>query len=275
MTLPAFLGIGALKAGTSTLHDLLARHPGAALPVHRKEVMYFDRHHARGLGWYAEHFAHSDGRVPGEISPNYLYDPAVPARVAAALPDVRLFVVLRDPVQRLYSQYKFHIKENRYGGDLAAFLEEHPNAVERGLYAAQLRRWLDHVDGSSLLALSFRELASTPHATLDRLLPHLGLPPAPLGDLHAASNAAARPRFHRVYAAGRQVARWLYDHDLAWIAHGLKRVGVRRVFVPDHAPEPVFPPLTPELRERLTDRYAADQAALPAILAQLAPGSAA
>ncbi len=69
MILPRFVGIGAMKAGTSTVHDLLAAHPGVAVPRHRKEVMFFDRHHDRGAAWYASHFEHAGERVPGRSPP--------------------------------------------------------------------------------------------------------------------------------------------------------------------------------------------------------------
>ena len=105
--LPDFLGLGAQRSGTTTLHMLLRKHPQAFVPD-VKEVQYFSLHYNRNLRWYAEHFirAEADHRV-GEISLYYLYHPKIPERVASFLPHVKLVVLLRDPVERSLSGY-FH-----------------------------------------------------------------------------------------------------------------------------------------------------------------------
>ena len=107
--LPDFLGIGTQKGGTTYLHGLLQQHPQVFL-AHPKELHYFSLHHQRGLDWYGRHFeaAAPDQRC-GEVTPYYLFHPLAAERIAAALPDVKLIVLLRDPVERALSQY-FHSK---------------------------------------------------------------------------------------------------------------------------------------------------------------------
>ena len=111
--LPDFLVIGAQRAGSTSLFAQLCEHPGVAAPSH-KEIHYFDLQSFRGLRWYRSHFppaGRSRGRITGEASPYYLFHPAVPARVAEALPDVRLVALLRDPVARAYSQYQLSVRD--------------------------------------------------------------------------------------------------------------------------------------------------------------------
>ena len=105
--LPEFLGIGVQKGGTTTLQRLLERHPQVWLPP-EKEVHFFSRHYARGCQWYADRFAAArPDQHCGEITPYYVFHPQAARRIAALLPQVRLIVLLRDPVERCLSQY-FH-----------------------------------------------------------------------------------------------------------------------------------------------------------------------
>ena len=87
MTLPTFLGIGAMRAGTTWLHDLLASHPDVFVPARRKEVNFFSFYYERGLSWYERFFPPESEaqnyRAIGEISPIYLYCDPCPERIAS------------------------------------------------------------------------------------------------------------------------------------------------------------------------------------------------
>lgn len=95
--LPDFLIIGAAKSGTSFLHEMLLKHPGVAFK-HRpnmpksqgKEIHYYDSraYQRHGLQWYKAHFPFGSGMVTGEATPLYIFDPRVPARVYADMPEV-------------------------------------------------------------------------------------------------------------------------------------------------------------------------------------------
>jgi hypothetical protein len=128
--LPHFLIIGAAKAGTTGLHEHLASHPGL-VPPSRKEVHYFDHHYHRPLRWYERKFP---AGVPGlrfESTPDYLFLPFVPRRVAHVLPGARFVVVLRDPVARAISHYHMQQRWTTPRPDLAAVLaREDPQVVQ-------------------------------------------------------------------------------------------------------------------------------------------------
>src|SRR4051794_41103707 len=96
--LPDFVGIGALKAGTTFLDGLLRSHPQLQLPTYLKETEYFSRYYERGRGWYESLFALSAPGPFGEVSPQYLSDPRCVHRVQAATPDARLIVSVRNPI---------------------------------------------------------------------------------------------------------------------------------------------------------------------------------
>ena len=109
---PDFLIIGAEKAGTTWLHDVLRAHPDLFLPD-TKELHFFNRFDSngreidtyarRGLDWYQRHFEAAErGKPAGEATPLYLCDPAAPRRIRRTLPEARFIVLLRDPVSRTW-----------------------------------------------------------------------------------------------------------------------------------------------------------------------------
>ena len=137
MTLPNLLGLGAQRAGTTWLDGVLRGHPDIFLPSRRKEVHFFDRYFQRGVDWYSTYFPRislaSDFKWIGEITPAYLYDPSVPARILATLPDCHFIVTLRNPADRAYSQYCYKVRNTADKRTFAEFIDEEQDALERGI----------------------------------------------------------------------------------------------------------------------------------------------
>jgi hypothetical protein len=215
---PTFLVIGAQKSGTTSLHRFLAGHP-AVLCATPKEVHYFDiaHHYGYGDGWYLSHFPlrsraravrRDVGAEPavGEATPDYLLHPHVPARVQRFDPGLKLVAVLRDPVERAYSQYQMQVRkygetlsfeealereEAEYPEELARMVadpaytwphDRRRSYVARGLYAEQLERWLPLFPQERLLVLTSEELWSDPATTLRAVEGFLGIPEWPGGE---------------------------------------------------------------------------------------------
>lgn len=200
---PDALGIGVQKGGTTTLHHLLQSHPEVFLPD-CKEVHYFSKHYAEGPQWYARQFAEAPaGSLCMEITPYYVFHPMVPERVRQLLPQARLILLLRDPVERTLSQL-FH--SCRLGFEtlppeqaLAAELERlagaeavlsrpdglHPSHqehsyVSRSRYEQQLQRWRSWFPDEQLLLLRSEDLFARPDWAWSRLQEFLRLTPRPL-----------------------------------------------------------------------------------------------
>lgn len=107
--LPDFICLGAQKGGTTTLHEMLKNHPSAYMP-REKETHFFSNNYNKGTRWYETKF---DGcrekQLCGEITPYYLYHPLAAIRMKKTVPNAKLIILLRDPVERAISQY-FHSK---------------------------------------------------------------------------------------------------------------------------------------------------------------------
>jgi Sulfotransferase domain len=216
--LPGFLIVGAQKAGTTSLHAYLSEHPSVLSPA-TKEVHFFDHDFHRGLSWYRAHFERSTrpGRLGGESTPYYLFHPLVPGRVAEALPDCRLIVVLRNPVDRAFSHHNHEralgfedldferaiaAEPGRLAGEeerLAAdgryrsFAHQHHSYLGRGRYAEQLERWLERFDRDRLLVLSAEDLFAEPARIVSEAQEFLGLAPVAAADLSARNARAYAP----------------------------------------------------------------------------------
>ncbi len=202
--LPDWLVIGAQKAGTTSLAEYLGTH-SQVRSAELKEIDYFTWFYDRPLRWYRGFFPlERTCRSTGEASPSYLYDPRVPARVAKTLPDVRLIAVLRDPVDRAFSHYHHERKRGFEPLDFEAALAAEPDRLiaehervgtdpgyvsmrlrhwsylDRGLYAQQLRGWLEHFPQEGVHVVCAEEMFADPAAVYSRALEFLGLPDEPL-----------------------------------------------------------------------------------------------
>lgn len=196
--LPGFLVIGAQKAGTTALYAYLRWHPEITGPSW-KEVSFFDRHWWRGEAWYRGQFPlRASGRLVGEASPSYLFHPLAPERARALVPEAKLVALLRDPVERAYSQYQHEValgreplsfedaldaEEERTRGEVERLVADpryfsrawwdHTYAT-RGLYAEQLERWLAVYPREQLLVLTTDELGERTAETYAAVLSFLG-----------------------------------------------------------------------------------------------------
>lgn len=197
---PAFLIIGAQKAGTTSLYGWLRHHPGVTM-TQTKELHFFDREFHRGTEWYFEQFS---GPCPGEATPYYLFHPLAPKRAAEAIPDAKLIVLLRDPVSRAWSHYHhvrrqgneplsfldaIEVEKLRMRGEVGKILEDpryfslnHQkfSYLTRGLYADQILRWLRYFPREQLLAIETSALHRDPQGSLNRVSAFLEIEPVTL-----------------------------------------------------------------------------------------------
>lgn len=199
--LPDFMIVGAMKSGTSSLFDHVRQHPLVA-PPYRKETHYLDlgRHRGCPALWYRAHFPlrarMRPGMITGEATPDYMFDPAIPPALRAMRPDLRLIVVLRNPVDRVISHYHHEVRMGREHLSLETALEleearlatarkagaeggetlQHASYRRRSIYAPQLRILLEHFPRERVLVLSSRQLFDDPAAVMAETQEFLGLP---------------------------------------------------------------------------------------------------
>lgn len=210
---PDFLIVGAPKAGTTALHSALARHPEVFMSS-PKEPKYFlcdqappphwrgpgDKHSQQEWVWrrndyealFSEAPAHS---VRGESTPFYLWSRGAHRRIAEALPDVRLIAVVRDPIDRAYSNWMhlwcdglepvpdfleaFRMEPRRIHDGYAPFWRYR----ELGCYGEQLQHLFRYVDPDRVLLMRYRELIEDPCGAVDRACSFLGIKTGHVGEI--------------------------------------------------------------------------------------------
>ena len=210
---PTFLLIGTQKGGTTSLYSYLASHPQVSASIIH-EIHYFSFNYNCGERWYRAHFLppwwlRSRGLQVGEASTSYLFIPWVPARVAAFAPDLKLIVMLRNPVDRAYSHYKMSVRQGRetLSFEKAIALESERLQRERGLfgpdkafaqgtshrvhsyllrghYAEQLERWFAHFPHQQILILESEKFFFEPERLYTKVQAFLGLPEYHLSTYH-------------------------------------------------------------------------------------------
>ncbi|CAL9532422.1 hypothetical protein SUDANB121_04086 [Nocardiopsis dassonvillei] len=239
-TLPDFLICGAQRSGTTSLFKSLCANPAATGPVLRKGVHFFDTGYLRGTSWYRSHFPlrtrlrarRGRDRVRVfESSPYYLFHPLAAERIARDLPEVRVVVILRDPVERAYSAHAHEtargfetepfaraveLEEARLAGEEERLIadpeytshsHQHHGYVARGRYADQLERMEKHLGRDRMYVADHAELFDGTTRELRRIEGFLGLPPGPdrVPGRHNARERAVMPAGLRAELAERFV----------------------------------------------------------------------
>ena len=169
--LPNLIIIGGQKCATTSLHYYLGLHPEIFMS-RQKELNFFIREYNwdKGVEWYKSNFT-GKARVFGESSPDYTHYPffaGVPERMYTLVPETRLIYILRNPIERIASEYVHRYvdgKENRTIEKALAHLHDNPYVL-RSKYFMQLEQYLDFFDKSSILIITSEDLYSYPRKTL-------------------------------------------------------------------------------------------------------------
>ena len=259
--LPSFVIIGAAKAATTWLGSNLQLHPGVFMPG--PEPHFFSREFERGISWYATWFQGAgEGQAVGEKSADYLAHPAAAGRMRAALPEARLVVQLRNPVERAYSDYCMLFRRGEVGGNPARYLDaQHARRgrfLQDGLYGQHLSRYFDVFPRDQIMCVVYDDLKQNPAQIFSAVCRHVGVDP------QAASMSASRVKdketpmlplaLRRLLRPLKGVAAPLRENAMFSAGRALLARPVR------------YPPLPRELRERLAEYYADDIQALERLL---------
>lgn len=217
---PDFIVIGTKRGGTTSLWYALSGHPDV-LPMYpslqqAKSPHYFDLNYGKGMRWYRAHFPTARQRsshekrtgvtpLSGEASPYYMFHPLAAERIARDLPEVKLIVSLRNPVDRIWSHYRERVggadatetlsfrdaldaEEDRLAGEADRIISESPgynsfhhdfsSYLARGRYAEHLRPFVGLFSGR-LLVLRAEDYYENENRELTKISDFLGLPPYP------------------------------------------------------------------------------------------------
>jgi hypothetical protein len=208
---PGFLIIGGQRCGTTSMYRTLSTHPNVLKPVLHKGVHYFDTSYSRGMRWYRAHFpllstAHRVQRRTGtrpltfESSPYYMFHPLAADRIRRDLPEAKVIVLLRDPVERAYSAHAHELargfetedfetaialEESRLQGEAQRILadpsynshsHQHHGYLQRGRYIEHLERLEAVLGRERMHVVDSHRFFTDPEPVYDDVLRFLELP---------------------------------------------------------------------------------------------------
>jgi len=231
--LPDFIIIGEMRCGSTTLWEMLDRHPAVAFPE-EKELHFFDDRDGkwgRGVDWYGGLFRHiGRGMAAGEATPDYLFHDGACERIAATVPGAKLLVILRDPKERAWSHYWHNIRRGRetLGFDEAMKAEagrmaspdvairSHFSYVTRGHYVRRLRYFERIVGRDSLSVVFLEDLIADPERCMRQVCAHLGIDAVPevLTRMPPQRNKADYPRWPALSALTRRMMKGVRGNPL-------------------------------------------------------------
>jgi hypothetical protein len=245
-----------------------------------KEAHFFcwDLLYDQGLEWYERQFEHCrEGRVVGEATPDYMYLPHVPERMARDVPGARLVFILRNPVDRAYSHYWHEVQlgwerlpfERAISGEASRIrrsAEErfHFSYVDRGEYAKHLARFMEHFPEERVHVMLFEDVRADLGGALAPLFAFLGVEVDFVPVREETRNVGGRPSFPALQwlaRKGNPLLRQLPESKLETglghrvgmaLANAVTRINVRKR----------YPPMTVSTRDSLRRHFEGPNAAL-------------
>lgn len=225
-----FVICGTQKGGTAALDMYLRGHPEVCM-ANKKEVHFFDNEDAFRAGTPDYSNFHSffspepRHKVIGEATPIYMYWRDAPRRIWQYNPDMKLIVLLRNPIDRAYSHWNMEKSENRDSSSFwdAIHSEEERcrealpyqhrvySYIDRGFYLEQLRRLWAFFPRKQVLTLKNEELRKNPNETLQKIFAFLGVRPLPLIN---AVNVESFPYSSSMSERERSYLRSVFEYEI-------------------------------------------------------------
>jgi ribosomal protein S15P/S13E len=207
---PDFFIVGAQKCGTTSLYNYLIQHP-CVLSANEKEIHFFSDKYNLGIYWYRAQFPslvkkyrhlwhYHQKIITGEATPYYLFHPHAATRIKSLYPDSKIIIMLRNPVDRAFSHYRYHVKLKaetlsfeeaiaqeplRLRGELDRMIADERydsnnyklySYLERGKYIDQIERWAELFPKDQLLIIKSEDFFSDPEEIFNSTLDFLELP---------------------------------------------------------------------------------------------------
>ncbi|MEB3212707.1 MAG: sulfotransferase [Leptolyngbyaceae bacterium] len=196
MTLPTFLGIGVEKSGTTSIYHYLKQHPEIFMsPIKEtnfleqewgEDVVQAHRDLAKRVDTL-EKYQHlfetaGNAKAIGEISPNYLFHyQSSSKRIQRYVPHAKMIAILRDPVERAFSDYLMHLRDVINGGhptplaDQVRYKSQTSFTIRKGLYYAPLKFFINTFGAGQIKVCLYEDLCCAPVELMQDIYRFLGV----------------------------------------------------------------------------------------------------
>ena len=241
---PNLFLVGAPRAGTTTLYDFLKRTKGIYMS-NKKEPHYFSQSiepkflfkPIRDEKKYLDLFKDvKDEKIVGEASTTYLWDPKAHLLIHEKSPDAKIIILLRDPVQRAYSNYLLRISSGKtysFSDSIKQALEAKNDfykgvIIKGGFYAEQIKRYLDEFGSDRIKIIIFEEFIKEPRRIVKEVLEFLEINEETPKEIKLTHNILTKPR--NKIAAGLMQNIFIRNTAKILLPYQVSEIIVRKIF---------------------------------------------
>jgi len=213
-----FIGVGFPRSGTTWLHEVMKAHPDIYVPTLRKELNFFKGQANLDWDWYRSFFDNVDSeqyKSVGEISTAYIRNLDRIIQIKENYPNIKIIICLRNPVDRMYSNYKF---EKRRGNKISSFENYFQDSLKNKDwtvdYSKRMKSIREVFDSKNIITLILEDDIIKPHNGYKILSDHLNLDRNKFPLNVGVVNASYEPRFRLINLAARKCARFLRKNNM-------------------------------------------------------------
>lgn len=178
--IPDFIGIGTAKAATKWIFQCLKEHPEICTTL-KRETKFFNReyNYRKGIEFYLSLFKHCPkNKIKGEFTSDYLLVPKTAKLIHAYFPKIKIFACLRNPVEKVYSEYHYHHKMKWRLSIYPTFeeaIERESGLIKEGYYHKQIKPYFNLFPKENILVLFYEEISENPFEFVKNLYTFLGV----------------------------------------------------------------------------------------------------
>lgn len=254
---PDYLVVGAAKSATTWITERLRVHPSVFMPGGENHYFSNAYDYVSVLSpAYLENFAQAKpGQIIGENSNSYWVDPGAPARIADALPNAKIIISLRNPIDRAYSEYCMHYRTGRVSDDVAAYLDpertQKPVFIQTSMFFTLLQRYQAYFTQNNIHLVFQDDLKTDPAGVLQGLHRFLGVEPM---ELDAAQGGKVNAGEHSFLPRG--VRRFVNHTKVGRVMAGAaKATGTNQLLIRLMGKKIEYPPLPDGLRQKMAEYF--------------------
>ena len=199
--LPDFIISGTVRSGTTSLYYNICEHP-SVLPADYDEIGFFDSNYHLGINWYRSMFPtekemervkkETNFAITGEDTPFYFWKKEAAERILKDIPNSKIIIIFRNPVDRAYSNYQLGIRKKTETLSFEDAIDEEMNFLEKhsfresvdrrrsylskGFYENQIKIWFNVFPREKIHILSTEDMQKDPKESLLKIFKFLQIP---------------------------------------------------------------------------------------------------
>jgi len=284
-----FIGIGAARSGSTWVSHCLSSHPQILFSGQesRKELRFFNTsgnhsydkdnisNYHRGIDWYISQFPPEEsGKIRGEFSVSYLTDSEAPLNIKKHFPDAKILVILRNPVDMLYSLY--HFSRATVDLNVPSSFKEYifdDRIIDIGKYSLHLKNYFTVFSPNNIHVMLFDDIKNNPSVMIKDLYNFLGVDPSFVPPKYSSVvNSALKTRSKVLKNISQRMLHFASSIGLEDFSESfLSREILYRIYMLLNIRQGKYPPLDDEVREFLKNKYIDDITSLEKLIGRNLP----